>query len=351
MKNKLEIKKLLDEKYMIGLFWKERESIDNRIKKITSLVIRKIKFFESEKFQHAVINYQLNFYDQVNWPQYLSIYVSAHSDGTRQTSFKFMKYIHHQGFGLKEFYSSTKPLFYLDEIKGSFHQELIGHNITYIIQEKPELLPEALLHAGKCLAKFHQIPKPTHLVLKPYPFSSKQLDPSNISQRTGSSFLPTKIMINELYPKMEKFFLENHKIFNRRVFSHGDFHLENIIIGTNFIQRPLPFRKVGIIDYTDVCWADRGLDLGSFIQKINFTATYKLGYSPSQTKELEDLFLENYLHAAGLKLDHHLQTGIYFWYIWNNLRVIINYFLYPEKKAAFVILEKSLQQAVNKLAI
>jgi len=343
------LEKLLDKEFMTNLFWKKRRSVDKRIKKIISLDTKKIKFYQDEKFQHAVMSYRLTFYDEVNWQQYLNIYASAHSDGSRARSFKFMKHIHENGFALDNFYSSTKPLFYYRPLKASFHQELMGQNLRYIVEKYPDLFNEALRQAGKCLALFHKIPFPTNIRMTKYPFSRHFLDPSDIIGKQKGKFEQEVEMVEQIYSQLEKFYQQEQKIFRPHVFAHGDFHFENIIIGTDFQNNPLPFKKVGLIDYTDICRADRGLDLGSFAQKINFITTYKLNFSPEQAREAEKLFINTYLESAGLDIYAELEKSILFWKTWNNLRVIINYMLFPDKKQAMEILKQSANTYAEKL--
>lgn len=343
------IDKLTDKDFMLNLFWKKRKLIDERIKKFISLDLKKIKFYEDKKFKHAVIHYNLRFYDNVNWQQYLNIYASAHSDGSRKRSFKFMEHIHKNGFDLDSFYSSTKPLFYYRPLRASFHQELMGENLRFIIDKYPNIIDESLAQAGKCLAHFHKIPFPKNLKMKKYPFSRKFLDPSNIIRKQVDLFPEEIDLVEKTYKKLEKFYLAHQNIFGNEVFAHGDFHFENILIGTDFEKKPLPFQKVGIIDYTDVCRADRGLDLGSFSQKIDFITSYKLGYDEKESQTAQNLFLKNYLETANIIKDNDLETAINFWRVWNNLRVLINYFLFPKKTDARKILKSSLIKYSEKL--
>lgn len=341
--------KLKDKEFMTKLFWKKRSEIDERINKIISLDIKKIKFYQDKDFQHAVMNYRLNFYDKVGWQQFLNIYASAHSDGSRARSFKFMQHIYNNGFSLDKYYSSTKPLFYYRPLKASFHQELMGQNIRYIIEKYPELLKPALQEAGKCLALFHKIPFPTTIKMKKYPFSRHFLDPSNIIAKQKDLFVSETILIEKTYKKLEKIYRKQKSFSKNNVFAHGDFHFENVIIGTDFANHPLPFKKVGIIDYTDICAADRGLDLGSFMQKINFMCRYKLNMKQKEVAATENLFLNSYLKSANIQLDSELEKSILFWKTWNNLRVIVNYMLFPEKKQAMDILKESLNTYTTSL--
>lgn len=343
------LNKLADKKFMTDLFWKKRSIIDKRIKKIISLDIKKIKFYQDKNFQHAVMNYRLNFYDEVGWQQFLNIYASAHSDGSRARSFKFMQHIYNNGFSLDKFYSSTKPLFYYRPLKASFHQELMGQNIRYIIEKHPQLLKPALQEAGKCLARFHQIPFPKDIQMKKYPFSRQFLDPSGIMVKQRNIFPQEIQLVEEIYNKLEKFYFEQKDIFKNEIFAHGDFHFENVIIGTDFSNHPLPFKKVGIIDYTDICAADRGLDLGSFLQKISFMTKYKLDFKEKEIEEIKTAFLNSYLKTARIKLGTDLKKSILFWKTWNNLRVIVNYMLFPEKKQAMNLLKQSATNYISEL--
>lgn len=333
----LPIEKLEDAEFMKDLFWKKRKQIDPRIKKIIDLSYKRIKFYQEKDFQHAVINYLLRFFDHVDWQQYLKIYASAHSDGSRARTFKIMQHIHSHGFGLREKYSSTKPLFYYPPLKSSFHQELMGENLIYVYKNHPGLLPAAAAEAGVCLAKFHALPLPADPPLKRYPLNNKQLDPSKIIKRTKDAFLAEKTFIQKAFQEIMIFFDSHPHLFKNTVFSHGDFHLENIIIGAVFEMKPIKIKKVGIIDYTDVCYADRGLDLGSFMQKLLFIADYKLKLSLKQKDELAGGFLRAYQKHAELPSSDHLLPSITFWQTWNALRVLTNYLLYDKPEAIQIL--------------
>lgn len=58
---------------------------------------------------------------------------------------------------------------------------------------------------------------------------------------------------------------------------------------------------------------------------------YKLDFKEKEIEEIKTAFLNSYLKTARIKLGTDLKKSILFWKTWNNLRVIVNYMLFPEK--------------------
>ncbi|MEK7067491.1 MAG: phosphotransferase, partial [Patescibacteria group bacterium] len=119
----------------------------------------------------------------------------------------------------------------------------------------------------------------------------------------------------------------------RRYLIHGDAHPENVIrISKN---------KIGLIDFTDMCLADFARDLGTFLQQLEYMAG-KFIAAQNIINEFKQIFLNEYIKAAKIKLTADLQQRIATYYYWTALRTAVYLLVsqHPEPEQATILINK-----------
>jgi len=313
------IYQLFDEQFVSELF-KDRvlplypDFID--IKKIK---IRAPKKNIWETTYHVVISYETTFKTRDGKERRIPIYCSAHSEEPRKNVYDALSFLWESGFS-KGYLSIPHPLFFDKKFNAVFYRGVRGRNLYQFIREKKISEVEKIIpKAAAWFAKLHQIPAGV----------AKNYNPENSRIKTvipGSSHIIERIKedypeYKELYQKAYKFFIDKEELFlsqtKNRWLVHGDAHPENVI--------KMSEKKIGVIDFTDLCLADFARDIGAFLQQLNYMIGRKIG-DKSFLEETKQSFLENYLKFSKIKIDGPLQERIIIYYHWTALRTA-TYFL------------------------
>lgn len=342
-----QVAQLLDEQFIKDYFRKRVLPSYPEAVKIHSIIIRPIKKDIWEHSYRVVIEYAITFTLKNGGKHTALIFCSAHTHEQRKNVYDALNFLWNKGFA-RGHLTIPRPLFYSQRFKGVFYRGLKGKNLYQYMRENKftEALHITLL-AARWFAKLHRVAttdahnfnKKNSRIETIVPGARHWLE--SIRTRHSEYFLATK-KIYEHLNKKEKDFLRSTP---QRWLIHGDAHPENVI--------QISAHKIGVIDFTDMCLADRARDVGSFMQQIHYMLVRHVPAKQQHIiRELQDAFLNEYLRAAGLEMTPALQKRIINYYRWTALRTAI-FFLtkeHPEpSRAGEILTELEQEMALPKM--
>jgi aminoglycoside phosphotransferase len=313
---------LFDQQYVLDLFNKEVLPLYPGFKEIQQIKIKPVKKNIWETTYHVVIEFLTVFLNANGEIVELPIYCSAHSNEPRKSSFAALSFLWQQGFNRSNL-TVPRPLFFSDYFNGYFYRGVQGQNLYYYIRQQDHreienIIPKAAawfvkLHAlpADQAKNFNEINSRVQTVIPGFEFILKKI------QNDFPQYYQTYKKAFDFIGRKEKKFLSQDG--NLRLI-HGDAHPENVI--------KMSANTIAVIDFTDICLADFARDLGTFIQQLEFMAARKIE-EREYLKKNRDLFLENYLTTAKIKLDDSLRQRINYYYSWTSLRTA-TFFLLKE---------------------
>ena len=275
------------------------------------------KYIWSDNY-HVVIEFVTTFINSENTKTTISIFCTAHSNENRKPVCIKLNLLWDIGFN-DSYLSIPKAIHYSKKYNACFYEGVDGISLYELIKDNNvESLVTALPLAAKWFAKLHSL---------------EIINRDNILKKsTIARVIPGKKNILErmeidyphIYPNYKKVFIAIAKIENKHLAKvkklsivHGDAHPENII--------SVNARKLGVIDFTDLCIADPARDIGTFTQQLEFMSSRKL-INPELIKKLSGIFLKNYFKYAKIKPDDFLFERINNYYNWTTIRTA-TYFL------------------------
>jgi len=316
------INQLYDQKFILDYFNKKILPCYPDFKSIKKIKINGIKNNVWIHTYHVVIEYNITFATKDGKAKKLQIFCSAHSNEQRKNVYDALKFLWSKGFNRGNL-TIPHPLFYSQRFRGIFYRGVKGENLYYFIRNKNKVETEKIIIlTAKWLAKLHKLNiagaknfnKNNSLVETTIPGAKHWLN--SIKERQIQYYDDIKAIFEKINAT-EKEFLKSTK---QRWLIHGDLHPENVI--------KMSEKKIGVIDFTDMCLADFTRDIGSFLQQLEFMSSRHIE-DKSLIAEFKKLFLETYLDAAGLKLSDGLEKRIKNYYNWTALRTVI-FFLVKE---------------------
>jgi len=325
---------LFDEEFVVDLFKREILPHYPEFIGIKGVNINPYKKLVWKTTYHVVIGFETYFLRADGEEVKILIVCSAHSGEPRAKVYLALKYLWAVGFPNK-FIELPKPLFYSEEFKGTFYRGLEGENLLYYIQNKNvAIVREIIIGSAKLFARLHALTN----------FSKAKFDLNNsriktvipgieiifkeMGKRYNNKYNHDLVKIYDYFIKHEEKYLSSGVPL---VLIHGDAHSENII--------RTAFQHLGLIDFTDLCLADRARDLGTFIQQLEYKF---IADDADWANKMKDLFLSTYLEAAKLESSANLQARIRLYYDWTSIRTAIYWFLKAdnEEDLAKVLLDK-----------
>jgi thiamine kinase-like enzyme len=210
-----------------------------------------------------VVAYKLEYLSHDDTSKKLKLVATGHSDGSRKAAFAKLNYLYQHGFDSGK-YLVTKPLFYLEENLAFVYEASIGHRLFSLFKADEYLdLANAMSLTTAWVKKLHQLEIDETFV---WPnFSVRHIGPSI------KKFFTDIISHNEILGKrVEKMLadIQNYEeLFSQSLepcLVYGDYHPENVILTS------LEAKQIKMIDFTDVALGDPMLDIGSFLQQLDF---------------------------------------------------------------------------------
>ncbi len=331
-KNKQEMTKLLDKNFIQEVLNEKLAKFYNNFKSIIEIkedVYKRHLGLTSAVF---VVGYEIKYLDKNNSSNYLTIFVSAHSDNSRQEAFNKAKFLYNNGFNKGEL-QVTKPLFYLEKQKAFFYEASEGRSLfNFFTQDPEEDLKHVFNLAVSWVKKLHQLQKgnfnwPIFKIYKMVPEPQRFLSDFMVDNKKQGQFI--KKLLENMGKIEEKY---SEKIEPTLIY--GDYHPENIII------KDLNTKYLKMIDLTDVSLGDPMVDLGTFLQQFDFMGHKFI--SRKQMNKYKEYFVTAYFkkNIKDISLQHIKRINLY--QAWTALRTAVFLFYMKEvENYVFDLLEDS----------
>lgn len=308
---------LLDKKYVLAYFKKKLLPLYKNYSSINLIEIIPHKKYIWSNTYHVVFQFNVKLSNNHNSIT-LPIFISAHSSESRKHVYQSLNFLWSKNFS-EETLTIPKPLFYSNKFNGCFYVGIEGTNLYQLIRSKDITSIKATIpKVAKWFSKLHNTKKPTNeFKLKESKISNVVPGKANILKTIDNNY-PNYLndynsIYNVLIKNEEEYLLKLKKLY----VVHGDAHPENII--------QIDGKKLGVIDFTDLCLADYARDIGTFIQQLEYMCDRKLN-DTKLSKELSNDFLEHYLKYAKIIKDDFLLDRINNYYNWTCIRTA-TYFL------------------------
>ncbi|MFA5183931.1 MAG: phosphotransferase [Patescibacteria group bacterium] len=331
-----KILSLFDESFVIDLFTKEVLPHYPAFKSVSRVKIKAHKNLIWETTYHVVIGFSTYFLKANGEEVKIPIFCSAHSEETRDNVYQALKYLWRAHLPTK-FIDIPDPLFYSEYFQGTFYRGLRGHNLLhYIKQQDFRAVKQLVPLAAKLFARLHRLPTAEAVNFNPLNSRIATVVPGvnriqeEVLARYHGKYQPVLRQFYDYFiAREEKYFVDG----GASALIHGDAHPENILA--------TGIKRLGLIDFTDMCLGDPARDVGSFLQQLDYKIIGKTGEA-GQAKAVKKLFLDTYLSAAKQELTPEFQARIDLYYNWTTLRTAIFWLLKFEhdEARANVLLEQ-----------
>ncbi|PLX22077.1 hypothetical protein C0584_00945 [Candidatus Parcubacteria bacterium] len=339
-----KISPLFDKKF-VEPFFKEKIAPFypefSTIKKIK--IIAHKKGVWGKKHYHVVLEYKTSFVKKEDGKtKTISIFCAAHDSEPRKNVHTVLKYLWKNSFSEGELLV-PKPLFYSAKFRGTFYQGLEGsHLYSYIRKKDKKMVEEIIPQAAAWFAKLHSLP-----IKKAKNFNQENSRIKTVVPGVKNTYEIIKDRYPKylyIYKKAYGHFIKKEESFLKRKncdisLVHGDAHPENVI--------KISKKKIGVIDFADLCLSDPARDLGTFLQQLDYMAMRKIA-DRKYVNKIKKLFLDSYFKNANIEYTEGLQERIQMYYNWTLLRTA-TYFLLrvpSEPKRALVLL-KQIKRRLN----
>ncbi len=334
---------LFDEQFVLEFLRREILPQYPSFSGISRVFIKPYKEFVWETTYHVVIGYNAYFVNARGEEKRISIVAVGHSNESRENVFRALKYLWSHGLAVSGV-DLPRPLLYDSHFNCTFYRAISGENLLYYIKKKDLVEVEKIvISAARLFARLHALPVSAEANFNPSNGRIETVVPGvphilqEIANRYGQKY-QTRLekVYSRLIAQEEEFFRAGLRLS----LIHGDAHPENIIKTAT--------SRIGLVDFTDFCLGDPARDLGTFMQQLEYKVVNKLG-DISYAARAKELFLEEYLLAAGIKLTPAFQERIGLYYNWTMIRTAVYWFLkfdHDERRA-----EMLLSQAEKNLGL
>jgi len=323
------IHQLYDEQFIAGYLKKRILPLYPDFKRIKKIQTHGIKNNIWERTYHVVVGYETWFETRAGKTKRLQLYCSAHSNEQRKNVYDALKFLWSRSFSRGNL-TIPHPLFYSQRFKGIFYRGIKGNNLYHYIREKDIGEVQKITRlAALWFAKLHKLDtrgarnfnRKNSLIETTVPGAKHWL--RSIAEREPQFYDEAKQIFEHLNAAEKKFLRSTP----RRWLIHGDAHPENVV--------KISEKKIGVIDFTDMCLGDFARDIGSFLQQLDYMMRRHIPKKILVT-EMKKLFLETYLAARNLTLDEDLKGRIQTYYHWTALRTVIFFLVkeHPEPERA-----------------
>ncbi|MEA1963280.1 MAG: phosphotransferase [Patescibacteria group bacterium] len=308
-----KIRRLLDEEFVFDYLSKKLLPIYSDFEKIKKIKIIQHKDNIWHGAYHVVFEFKISFSGKDKKVRTLPIFCSAHSDEPRKNVYDSLSFLWNNDFD-KGYLSIPYPLFFSKYFNATFYRGVSGHNLYYYIRNKEfEVIEDVVVKFAKWLVKLHNIK------------TKKNFNPINSRVKTvypGIEHILKRIKkdypkYGQIYKKIYGIINNNEKVFLNSVkdrwLIHGDAHPENVI--------KMSLKKIGVIDFTDLCLSDFARDLGSFTQQLDYMMMRKIN-NQKYADKVKKIFLDNYFINSKEKNTKEVQARIKNYYNWTAMRTI-----------------------------
>lgn len=326
---------LLEPNFIRQLFDTRLAQYYPEFQKIEQLAIEPYKKHLGTSGAVLVLHYAVDYLARDGSKNKLEIFVSAHSDGSRQGAYQKNQYLYEHGFNSGPL-RVTKPLFYLEEPRAYFYQAARGRRLVSFFAENPQTdLRPVLSLLAAWLKKLHGLDYKTDALAWPK-FSIAKMIPAPVLfiPDFGKQNPDWGELVQTIYDQMIS--LEN--LYSRDLKStlvYGDNHPENVIIEN------LNTDHLEMIDFNDVALGDPLLDLGTFLQQFDFMSHPFI--SRSQIHSYKTNWLQDYF-GPGRVISAAEISRINLYQAWTALRSAVFIFYMKENDDSLLDLLRESQR-------
>ncbi len=342
MPNKIDIikiketmEKLTDKDFVIGLFNERLSGFYPGFDRMRDINFRIYKRHLGKSSMILVLEYVIEYYNQEGQLKKINIFASAHSDGSREKSFYAQNYLYANGFA-DGAYLVGRPLFYLAEQFAFFYEAAMGRTLRKIIKQAPEIdVPHVIRLSAQWVKKLHNCPIRNGHRFSNFDFSGTSPKPEKFQQDLGSVYPELGQRLAIIYKRLAVLQEKSAQNFKPTII-HGDYHPENIIFKSSLPD------QVMVIDFTDLALGDPMLDLGSFIQQLDFMCFHI--FSREQINKLKNIFLGYYFSKDFNQLNVDDLSRVNIYQAWVALRTTLLLFYAKSAKSSLAELISEIEQ-------
>lgn len=313
-KIKENMDKLLDFDFISNTFNQKMGQFYSDFKKVNNIVFHTYKRHVGKTSMIVVVEYVLSYESTDGQIKNASIFSSAHSDGSRTKAFYSQSYLYEHGFDQGNFLVG-RPLFYLDEQFAFFYVAVMGRTLRKLMKEKTGQNFSAILDlAAQWIKKLHNCPMDNANKFTPFEFSEMTPKPARFLEDMSKIYPELGQRLAQTFHRLAELKEKNFNTFPVSII-HGDYHPENIIVKSSELG------TIKVIDFTDLSLGDPMVDLGSFIQQIDF-----MGFECLSRKDINNYklsFLEYYFSKKFEDIDINDLKRINLYQAWVVLRTTL----------------------------
>ena len=230
---------------------------------VKNLVLHAYKKHFGKTSAVFVVAYRVEYLAQDGSIKKVKLVATGHSDGSRKLAFAKLNYLYNHGFDTGK-YLVTKPLFYLEENLAFVYEASIGHRLFSFFKADEYLdLANSLTLAAAWVKKLHHLEIDDTFTWQVFIINKTGANIQNFLANISNANLALGSRFEKMLEKIKHY----EKLFSvtfQPCLVYGDYHPENVILTS------LDTNKIKMIDFTDVALGDPMLDLGSFLQQLDF---------------------------------------------------------------------------------
>lgn len=313
-KIKENMEKLLELDFISSLFNQKLGQFYPNFKQVKTMVSHTHKRHIGKTSMIVVVEYVLNYESLDGQIKNVTLFSSAHSDGSRVNAFYSQSYLYEHGFDQGNFLVG-RPLFYLDEQFAFFYEAVIGRTLRKLMKEKTVQNFSTILDlAAQWIKKLHNCPMDSNNKFTPFEFSEMTPKPQRFLEDMSKIYPELGQRLAQTFQRLAELKRKNFDTFPVSII-HGDYHPENIIVKSSEPE------TVKVIDFTDLSLGDPMVDLGSFIQQIDF-----MGFECLPRKDINNyklIFLEYYFSKTFADIEINDLKRINLYQAWVVLRTTL----------------------------
>lgn len=311
---KQNMDKLLDLDFMTKLFNDRLVEFYPNFKEIKNIDFHTYKKHTGKTSMIVVVEYVLTYFGLDGQTAKISLFASAHSDGSRVKAFYGQNYLYQHGFDHGVFLVG-RPLFYLPEQYAFFYKAVLGRTLRKLIKEDANLdFAKVLDLSASWIKKLHSSTLENDHQFRQFNVREMSPKPQRFLDDLTKTIPEQGSKLQAIYERLCDL-QEKNKEFYQSKLIHGDYHPENIIFKSTEAD------KIKVIDFTDLAIGDPMVDVGSFIQQFDFMCFSFL--ERKKINQYKILFLEKYFDEKFENIDIKFLNRINFFQAWVVMRTTL----------------------------
>lgn len=210
-----------------------------------------------------VVGYKVEYLAKDKSFKKIKLVATGHSDSSRKFAFAKLNYLYQHGFSSGK-YLVTRPLFYLEDNLAFVYEASIGHRLFSFFKNDEYLnLANAMDLAATWLKKLHQLKTDETFVWPQFSINNVGASIKNFLPDILEQDLSMGTRVEKILSSIKKYEAQFDKK-SKFCLVYGDYHPENVILTS------LEAKQIKMIDFTDVALGDPMVDIGSFLQQLDF---------------------------------------------------------------------------------